>query len=274
MNGGTMKKKYHIHDNGGRPFECVIENKHTINIHRQTDCDQKTNKIIYEKNPSLTFHPKKIFVGKSPLNKMTEFSGGHGPKFDGNTILLEMMNNECIFIGNIIWSFDAKEKIDKYISPVGNNDVPYPYAIDKDKNVYLITENVIIKHRDDIAKKMAKYDNPIDYYYDYHLITQDRGLIPPQKPKTDMDIDKWIVGKKEYTLSYRLTKKNKEKMFTINSKGQKKKLTKKDYVDLMKKFGELQSFEPLQKKKLYMDRDIRGSLFGFYLSAVSEAKSK
>jgi hypothetical protein len=33
---------------------------------------------------------KKVFVGKSPLNRMTKFSGGHGPAWDGNSVLFEL----------------------------------------------------------------------------------------------------------------------------------------------------------------------------------------
>lgn len=276
QNGGA--ETYYIHDNGGKPLKCIIENENTILIHKQKDFDSDEI-IIYEMEPSLKFHPKKIFIGKSPLNKMTEFSGGHGPEFDGNTILLDMGDNEYIIITGTIWSFDAKSKIIEYVSPVGNNDVPYPYAIDDNKNIYLIDYNVVILYRDDIAKLMKKYDNPYDYYRDYSLITSDRGLIPPQLPKSDMNISEWIVGKNEFTLSYepfpdktydRLTKQGTEHMYTIDSKGNKTQLTKKDYIDLMKKFAELQSFEPLPLKKEYMDRDIGGTLLGFYMNAISQ----
>ena len=220
---------------------------------------------------------------------MTNFSGGYGSKFDGNTILLEMGNNECIYIGSEIWSFNTKNEIAKYVSPVGNNDVPYPYAVDKSKNIYLIIQNVLLKHRDNIAKKIEKYDNPIDYYYDHQLMTSDRGIVPPQRPKVDIGIDKWFIGKNQYTMTYsecpnknfdRLIKMGKgkgeakAKMFIIDTKGKKTHLEKKDYIKLMNDFGESQSFEYLPRKKTYADRDMRGSLINFYLGAVSEAISK
>lgn len=277
QNAGAKTKTYMIHDNGGRPFKCVILNEHTIHIYKQSNYNNESDEMVYEKKPVLVFHPKKIFIGKSPFNKMTKFSEEYGPEFDGNTILLDMGNNEYVFIGNEIWSFDTKGKIIKYISPIGNNDVPYPYAIDEFDNIYLISFNVIIMYRDDIAKIMRKYDNPNDYYLDYDLITTDRGMISPQLPKTDMGIDKWIIGKNTYTLRYEPfpeKRKEKKKMYIINSKGKKIRLTKKGYVDLINKFAKIQSFEPLPKKELYLSRDIRGSLIGYYMATVSQLPIK
>lgn len=191
-----------------------------------------------------------------------------------------MGNNEYIIITYNISSFDAKSKIVEYVSPVGNNDVPYPYAIDDRKNIYLIDYNVVIIYRNDIAKQMENYDNPYDYYDDYHLITSHRGIIPPQLPKINMNIDKWIIGKQDYTLGYepfpeedydRSIKRG--PMYIIDLQGKKTQFTKQDYINLMKKFAELQSFEPLPMKE-YMERDIRGSWLGFYMNAISQIYKK
>lgn len=82
-NSHLQAKTYLTHDNGGRPFKCIILDKNTIQIYRQSYDTNSEDK--YDDNPSLTFKPKHIFIGKSPLNKMTKCSGGHGPEFDGNT---------------------------------------------------------------------------------------------------------------------------------------------------------------------------------------------
>lgn len=184
-----------------------------------------------------------------------------------------MGDNEYIFIGDKIWSFDAKNKIVEYISPVGNNDVPYPYAVDDMGNIYLISFNVIIKNRNDVAKRMKEYDDPNDYYLEYDLITPDRGYVTPLLPKNNMGIDKWFVGDKQYTLRYEPfpeKRKEKEAMYIVDSKGKKELLTKNGYIDLIKKYGEMQSFEPLPIKKTYMDRDIQGTFLGLYMSAISQ----
>ena len=40
-----------------------------------------------------------VFIGKSPVNAMTTFSGGHGPRFDGNSVLLKR-ENDYVFVGD------------------------------------------------------------------------------------------------------------------------------------------------------------------------------
>lgn len=102
---------------------------------------------------------------------MTISSGGYGKEFDGNSILINTDRNNYVFIGSRIYSFQAKYEIVEYISPVGNNDVPYPYAIDKNKNIYLMEENIIL-HNDKINKldhshsSLDLIQDPYRYYYD------------------------------------------------------------------------------------------------------------
>ena len=83
-----------------------------------------------------SYKPEETFVGISPKIKMTEFSGGFGKKFNGNSILLSLGKNKYVFIGQKIIEFTTKkDKIIDFVSPVGNNDVPYPFAIGE-KYVY------------------------------------------------------------------------------------------------------------------------------------------
>jgi hypothetical protein len=58
---------------------------------------------------------------------------------EGNSILLRMGKNYT-FIGGGVTSFITQALIVKYESPIGNNDVPYPYAID-----YLMIEGIMIQ---------------------------------------------------------------------------------------------------------------------------------
>ena len=100
---------------------------------------------------------------------MTEFSGGHGPDFDGNSLLLDMGDNEYIYFGSTHFTFKSRSAITEYVSPVGNNDVPYPYAVDEDDNVYLMLENVVVsgvpqEERDDVYR----------FYYDKnYMVVED-----------------------------------------------------------------------------------------------------
>ena len=132
-----IKDTYLTHFNGGRPFVVVVQPS-VVTIYDNSDDP-----------PSLlmTFTDvRKTFIGKSPLTPMTEFSGGHGKMFDGNSILIQTESLRYVFIGSMIYSFDAVSNIISYVSEVGNNDVPYPYAVDDQNNVYLMIESVIVKN--------------------------------------------------------------------------------------------------------------------------------
>ena len=89
-----------------------------------------------------------VFVGCSPPTKSTIFSAGHGQQFDGNSVLLQRRKDEhgvvlCVCVSGAMPTETGRLKeivvqcntlegrdIREYVSPLGNNDVPYHYAID------------------------------------------------------------------------------------------------------------------------------------------------
>ena len=89
----------------------------------------------YEKckfdQPFLSFQPKHIFIGKSKVCPMTEFPGANDSSgLDGNTLLLEFEINEYVYLSGLeIIKFKTEDKIIDYISLMGNNIIPYAYAI-------------------------------------------------------------------------------------------------------------------------------------------------
>lgn len=169
-------KKYFIHNNYEKPYLVYIKNnKSPIYIYHVPGNYNDTYLCKKNINPKDKFYwayiqlalkiiPKKIFIGKSPKNKMTEFSKGYGKYFDGNTILIKLKANKYIFIGASIYIFTTDYEIIKYVSPVGNNDVPYPYAIDIKNNYYLMLDSVIIPKNSMINYRKSNFD-PYDYYY-------------------------------------------------------------------------------------------------------------
>lgn len=161
-------KTYFTHDNGNRPYLVYIKDNE-LNIYNKPDIKdsldinkQKDIKYLYT-NFVKKFTAKKIFIGKSPKIKMTEYSGGYGKYFDGNTILLYLENNNYIIISDDIEEFHINDEIEEYYSLVGNNDVPYPMAIGK-KNIYFFRypEGYLSKSEFPMTKSKDNLQNIFD----------------------------------------------------------------------------------------------------------------
>jgi hypothetical protein len=264
------QKIYLIHDNGGRPFKVII-NGDEIAIYKKDKSN--TNNDGYMSEPIMIFKPEKIFIGKNS----TGLDNDDSNEFDGNTILLHMGLNKYIHIGEKIFSFDADNKITFFVSPIGNNDVPYPYAVDELGNWYLLIEYVIIEKNNKTEKQMKQYHEPYQYYYDFGLITIDRGTIPPTKPKIKNfnGIEKFYIGSERYTLRYRpnpadnyddLQKRfNQEPLYIVDINNKKIELTKQMYIELMESFGKMQSFKPMSNVSILKNRDLSGTWLGYYI---------
>ena len=80
--------------------------------------------------PFLSFQAE-FFFGKSRVCEMTEFSEAEDKvKFDGNTLLLQCENNEYVYISGLeIFKFKTDDKIIDYIFLMGNNMIPYTFAV-------------------------------------------------------------------------------------------------------------------------------------------------
>lgn len=127
---------YQTLDNYGTGFLVFIDElEQNVHIYGRTHdvipYDYQCDEFAIFNNLIGTYNPISIFIGKSSLNDMTNFSGGHGDKYDGNSILLRIGDKtefRYLFIGSDIYEFTTDEIITKYVSSVGNNQVPYPYA--------------------------------------------------------------------------------------------------------------------------------------------------
>lgn len=126
---------YLIHDNGGRPFQVNLTDA-TFSVFKQSKIKESGNGWAiyegpYDKAIVKPTSYKRVFVGKCP---------DYGKKFDGNSILIHLKGNEYIYIGSEIYKITLKDDtIIGYKSPVGNSDVPYPYAYGEN-NTYLFLE--------------------------------------------------------------------------------------------------------------------------------------
>ena len=142
--GATMKKvkggkTYEIHDNMNRPF-IVQDLGGKVDVYQQK-YNRDDNEFEIEKK-LFTIAYKKIFIGDNTLEQE-----GYAPKgeYKGNSILLQLTKNKYMSIGWKIETFTVPDgdEILRYYSPIGNSDVPYPYAIGK-KYTYLMIENVYL----------------------------------------------------------------------------------------------------------------------------------
>ena len=126
----------------------------------------QNNKLCYD---IIDVNPIKVFIGKSCLNYMTEFSGARDDKYwDGNTILLQLKENKYMFIGEEIYTFTTQnDKIIKYISNMGNNNCSYPIAYGE-KNIYLLAKKEYLSYDkitdEKIQKRVIEMDESFDPY--------------------------------------------------------------------------------------------------------------
>jgi hypothetical protein len=234
------------HDNGGRPFKVVI----------------RSNKALiydnYSKEASkpllLEFEISDHIIGKSPRTPQTLFSGGHGPKFDGNSILLRLADSpKWVFVGDSIFEFKPLSELIKYVSEVGNNDVPYPYAIDSEGRHYLLGEGVIL------TKPLPREFNndPYGYYYKANLITADEGLIPPKQPtKRFREIEKYWQNNTKYTFRWtpRWTKSTKNHFVKYSGDTKRSLISDAEMCKLNRAFGTQRGFRRLVSKMLIKRR--------------------
>ena len=155
------------------------------------------------KNVNLTnhfsFQAKNIFIGKSKVCSMTEFSGAKDSSdFDGNTILLECEDNEYVYISGLeIAKFKTDDKIIDYISLMGNNMIPYAIMVGE-KNTYFLYHCYKFIENDKIEEDtlLNATNNRLDPY-DYHVEKcgidsfkkLERILIPTFSPGHGEDIE-------------------------------------------------------------------------------------
>jgi len=151
-------RTYLVHDNGARPF-LVAYNPTGVKVFRQSvgllnaDIAQINGEMYDTVNRDTDDLPryawnvlvfqsskvKNIFIGKSPKTRLTLQSGGYGKEFDGNTVLIELLDGRAVFVGDSVYSFKPEGRILSYTSPVGRSDVPIPYAVGT-LNVYFLAD--------------------------------------------------------------------------------------------------------------------------------------
>ena len=259
-----MQEVYVTLDNGGIPF---IVSTYDNQIKVFLNGSRKVRKMVFSSEVET------IFIGRSIINKMTEFSGA-GEGYEGNSILIKLPgeDNQYVYIGESIYKFTAYAKIVDYLSPVGNNSVPYPYAIDELGNYYLITESVVLLCDPNIDELIQQEgEDPYSYYYNNDDFSQELldkiGDAPILRQPLVANFDQiknFKIGDETYNLGYNpyphiefdaLKKRCKVNSLSIIKKDDTNiDLTKELYVDLVEAFGELIKVKPIMGKVIIQER--------------------
>ncbi len=175
---------YKTHDNGGRPFSVHIDTiSNIVRVFRNKYDDDNDDDDNINENEIYSTSYIQYWIGKSSCGNS---------EFDGNSILVLVDDNKYVYVGECIYSFKSYAKIVSYISDVGNNDVPYPYAKDEEGNVYLMIEDIVL------TKINTDCVDPYDYFYSHSLITKDEGC--RREPLTIHFINEWYIDGEKYTL--------------------------------------------------------------------------
>ena len=139
------KKRYLIHDNGGRPF-CVLIDGKKVEVYKKDKKDDQEDEVSYSKLVA-TFEAQDIYIGKSSgTTSFCDHTKAQAKLFDGNTILLHLQEKDYVYIGHEIYSFQMKDDFEKYYSPVGRNDVPYPLVVGKEFVYFLLDKKYVDKN--------------------------------------------------------------------------------------------------------------------------------
>ena len=130
------------------------------------------NKICKFDPPLFKFQAKKVFIGKSKVCPMTEFSGSanNSSEFNGNTLLVECENNEYVYISGLeITKFKIDDKIIDYISLMGNNMIPHAIMIGEKHTYFLYHPYKFIENDEILEGTLLNASRSSLDPYDYHI---------------------------------------------------------------------------------------------------------
>jgi len=154
----SRPREYLIHDNGGRPFKVVATNK-GLDVFTFVEPPEDEYIIRDKKGKVTTFieyepvYDKLILSLKKFKGYWVGFDTSPYVTYHGNSLLVQETKTSYVFIGLMIFRFTTEEEILDYVSPVGNNDVPYPIAYTKNY-VYFMLNDVYANKTDFITKDL------------------------------------------------------------------------------------------------------------------------
>lgn len=220
-------RTYFTHDNGDRPYKVVVSDERALVFKRARSAQ-----------PDYEFKGH-VMVGRSRENEMTRWSGAFGPEYDGNSVLV-YNGVVATFIGHRILRFRPLAAIHVFASPVGNNDAPYPYAIDTRGNYYLIIANVVVA-----SASITNHDDPYSHQGGFYDIHKMRGF---------EDIDKSVTAGQAYDVNWGdpeswFKDENGEPTEDVNIRnldGSTRRVNRAEVKALMDRFAAARGFSALQ----------------------------
>jgi hypothetical protein len=155
-------KIYMTHDNGARPFVVYVDNEvfvykmpEDVYIWREDWSRNPEDNIDFYTKLIYNEHYERIFIGKDLDDN---------PQTIGNSILVDLGDNNYMFIGDCIYKFRSDELITNYYSIIGNNDVPYPVAVSQ-SNIYFMLDRVWVK-KSTLNVPEVNMPDAYRYFYD------------------------------------------------------------------------------------------------------------
>lgn len=168
-----VQETYVTHDNGGRPFMVIRQNQEIVDVHLVG-------------NDGAAYGDEEQGELLCNYAEVTQFFAGDDPVCDerGNSVLFRVARqngaHHYVYVGSEIYTFSSEEPVTSYVSPLGNSDVPYPYAVTASRT-YLMIENVYVNN-DDLLRQSplaAEYTNEDEPYGQYYGHTVDEAGRPP-----------------------------------------------------------------------------------------------
>jgi len=158
------KHKYVIEDNGSHPYHVYDYGSRADVYALQYDRDSD-EEVVVKKILSIPY--KKLFPGDNTL-RLPDYSSKKG-----NTVLIQQTNGKYIYIGDGIREFSGVDGdvIEKYYSPIGNNSVPYPYAVGKKYTYFLVDKTEYVEN--------SSFDVKKDGYTQFYGFTEKKSDTPP-----------------------------------------------------------------------------------------------
>ena len=163
---------YYTVSNGALPFQIIVNSQKIVVNKLDTNHAIK----IYDEQSKMKDDNRTILYDGSKhkynyLMKFTKFEG-YWQGFDtsetkthGNSILIKINDHNYVHINHEIYRFNTLDIILDFISPMGNNDVPYPMAIG-DTYIYIIDEKIMVNKAELINIKPLTFTDPIVYWLD------------------------------------------------------------------------------------------------------------